>query len=49
MKIIWEESDEIIKENYENRKKHFLNNKHLRKPSNVSEDEAFLLSAIASY
>ncbi len=49
MKIIWEETDTAIKAKYDDRKKHFLNNKHLIKPTEISEDEAFLLSAIASY
>jgi len=49
MKIIWEETDTAIKAKYDDRKNHFRNNKHLLKPNQISEDEAFVAAILASY
>lgn len=49
MKIIWEATDAPIKRKYEERKDHFLKNIYLKKPKEISSDEAFLAAMLSSY
>lgn len=48
MEIKWEEQDVLIKKEFEDRKKHFLQNGNFKKRSN-SDDESFFLALLASY